>query len=69
MIASSLCTGNVCPVNLVNDSNQYVKLRKNTVLGQTEAVSGLMEGSTEVLGHNDSYSHHGIRGNLDRLMQ
>jgi hypothetical protein len=25
LIASSLCTGNVCPVNLVNDSNQYVK--------------------------------------------
>jgi hypothetical protein len=28
LIASSLCTGNVCPVNLVNDSNQYVKLRE-----------------------------------------
>ena len=54
LIASSLCTGNVCPVNLVNDSNQYVKLRKDTVLGQTEAVSGLMECSTEVLGHNAS---------------
>jgi hypothetical protein len=50
LIASSLCTGNVCPVNLVNDSNQYVKLRTDTVLGQTEAVSGLMEDSTEVLG-------------------
>jgi hypothetical protein len=54
LIASSLCTGNIYPVNLVNDSNQYVKLRKDTILGQTEAVSGLVEGSTEVLGHNAS---------------
>lgn len=52
LIASSLCTGNVCPVNLVNDSNQYVKIRKDTLLGQ--AVSCLMEGSTEALGHNAS---------------
>jgi hypothetical protein len=44
LIASSLCTGNIYPVNLVNDSNQYVKLRKDTVLEQTEAVSGLVEG-------------------------
>jgi hypothetical protein len=31
-----------------------VKIRKDTLLGQAEAVSGLMEGSTEVLGHNAS---------------
>ena len=34
LIASSLRTGNVCPVNLVNDSNQYMKIRKDTVLGK-----------------------------------
>jgi hypothetical protein len=44
--------------NLVNDSNQYVKLRKNTVLGQTEAVSGLVEGSTQTACNEDFSNWH-----------